>query len=109
MSWLIAVARYAAIDQIRRRTEARLPAHAERDGAPEIPAHDNPERDVMVRQSLLRCLGRLDETQREAVLLAYCSGYSREELASHFDRPVPTVKTWLHRSLAVLRLCLEGA
>jgi len=32
---------------------------------------------------------------------------SREELARRFERPEGTIKTWLHRSLAVLKGCLE--
>jgi RNA polymerase sigma factor (sigma-70 family) len=59
--------------------------------------------------SLRRCLGTIDETARECVLLAYYEGYSREELARRFDCPVNTIKTWLHRSLATLRDCLDGA
>ena len=43
------------------------------------------------------------------VLLAYYQGYSREELAARYGRPVNTIKTWLHRSLASLRACLDGA
>ena len=33
---------------------------------------------------------------------------SRETLAKRFGRPVPTIKTWLHRSLAQLRDCLKS-
>jgi DNA-directed RNA polymerase specialized sigma24 family protein len=40
-------------------------------------------------------------------VLAYCEGRSREELAARFDRPVNTIKTWLHRALAALKTCLE--
>ena len=40
------------------------------------------------------------------MLLAYYRGSSREALAKRFGRPVPTIKTWLHRSLAQLRDCL---
>jgi DNA-directed RNA polymerase specialized sigma24 family protein len=32
---------------------------------------------------------------------------SREALAKQFDRPEGTIKTWLHRSLAQLKGCLE--
>jgi RNA polymerase sigma-70 factor (ECF subfamily) len=42
------------------------------------------------------------------VLLAYYSGWSREELAEKFARPVNTIKTALRRSLASLRECLDG-
>ena len=51
---------------------------------------------------------KLDEEKRAAVLLAYYRGASREALAKRFGRPVPTIKTWLHRSLAQLRDCLAS-
>ena len=50
----------------------------------------------------------LDEEKRAVVLLAYYRGLSREALAKRFGRPVPTIKTWLHRSLAQLRDCLAS-
>jgi RNA polymerase sigma-70 factor (ECF subfamily) len=58
--------------------------------------------------ALVSCLQALDEEKREAVLLAYYRGSSREALAARFGRPVPTLKTWLHRSLAQLRDCLAS-
>lgn len=110
MTWMISIARYAAIDTIRKRTDATLKSAEEYDDRVQnIAAPDDQERDIMIQRELLRCLGQLAENQREAVLLAYCSGHSREELAAHFAAPVPTVKTWLRRSLIALRLCLEGS
>jgi RNA polymerase sigma-70 factor (ECF subfamily) len=41
------------------------------------------------------------------VRLAYLEGMSREALAKRFERPEGTIKTWLHRSLAQLKGCLE--
>ena len=35
------------------------------------------------------------------MLLAYYEGYSRDELAARFGKPVNTIKTWLHRSLTL--------
>ena len=49
------------------------------------------------------CLKGLDEEKRAIVLLAYYRGLSREALAKRFGRPVPTIKTWLRRSLAQLQ------
>ena len=43
------------------------------------------------------------------VLLAYRQGFTREELAQRFKRPVTTVKTLLRRSLIALKECLDGA
>jgi RNA polymerase sigma-70 factor (ECF subfamily) len=57
---------------------------------------------------LIECLMGQDEEKRAVVLLAYYRGLSREALAKRFGRPVPTIKTWLHRSLAQLRDCLAS-
>jgi RNA polymerase sigma-70 factor (ECF subfamily) len=40
------------------------------------------------------------------VLLAYYNGWSREQLATKFDKPANTIKTWLRRSLIEVRECL---
>ena len=55
---------------------------------------------------LLECIGKLEPERRELVLLAYYQGMTREALGARLGRPVPTIKTWLHRSLAQLRQCL---
>jgi RNA polymerase sigma-70 factor (ECF subfamily) len=39
---------------------------------------------------------------------AYLNGDSREELAERTARPIGTIKSWLHRSLAALKACLDG-
>lgn len=104
MTWMIAIARYAAIDVVRRR-----PPDPSTDGIEVPEAGHDPERRVLMEDQLGRCLGRLASPQLECVVLAYCNGYSREELASHFSTRVPTVKTWLHRALNALRQCLEGS
>ena len=55
---------------------------------------------------LAGCLRGLDEERRSMVLLAYCHGWSRDELAERFSRPVATIKTLLRRSLIALKECL---
>ena len=55
----------------------------------------------------MACLEGIEKDRREMVLLAYHHGMSREELAAKFGAPVPTVKTWLRRSLLQLRACLS--
>jgi RNA polymerase sigma-70 factor (ECF subfamily) len=58
--------------------------------------------------ALSACLSRLDPEQRKLILAAYLHGESREELAERLERPVGTIKSWLHRGLASLRTCLDG-
>jgi RNA polymerase sigma-70 factor (ECF subfamily) len=55
---------------------------------------------------LLACMGRLDEERRRLVLFAYYGGWSREQLATKFEKPVNTIKTWLRRALMEIRECL---
>jgi RNA polymerase sigma-70 factor (ECF subfamily) len=55
---------------------------------------------------LLSCLGKLDPEKQRIVLLAYYSGWSRDQLAQKLDIPVNTIKTWLRRSLLEIRECM---
>ena len=67
----------------------------------------DPEADFAELDRLRLCLDRLDDTHRRCLLQAYYEGYSREELSRRFDKPVNTIKTWLHRTSNAVRACLE--
>src|SRR3954454_20684311 len=56
---------------------------------------------------LRRCLGLLEQNYRQSVFLAYYYGLSYEELAEHSSVPVGTIKTWIHRAVEKLQLCLS--
>lgn len=58
-------------------------------------------------QRLRDCLGGLQASERQAVVLAYQHGLSHGDLATHLQKPLGTVKTWVRRGMANLRLCLE--
>ena len=105
LAWAITVARYRAIDLMRREASRDAPTRDE-SSMLELVAPES-ELDLGDRQALMRCLQTLPEEQRRCVVLAYCDGYSREELGARFDRPVGTIKSWLSRSLTSLRLCLS--
>ncbi|MGO9004349.1 MAG: sigma-70 family RNA polymerase sigma factor [Beijerinckiaceae bacterium] len=108
MAWLTAIARNRAIDMLRVKGPPRSANDEnEADYYEKIASPGDPETDMADLAALRHCLGEIDEPARTCVLLAYYEGYSREELARRFDRPVNTIKTWLHRSLAALRTCLE--
>jgi RNA polymerase sigma factor (sigma-70 family) len=108
MTWLITIARNRAIDVARQRREASIQEDdEERDRLADVPDPRVGGDAYEIAEELRRCLDRLDAMQRRCILEAYHDGYSREELALRFDRPVNTIKTWLHRSANVLRSCLE--
>ena len=110
MTWMIAIARHQAID-IRRRVGERVSAQAT--SLDDVEVAVATDTDAMEQAPelvrLKRCLEGLEEQPRTMVLLAYHQGFSREELAARFDRPVATIKTVLRRGLGALRECLDGA
>ncbi len=110
VAWMTTVARHAAIDTLRKGAERVSAAGTEIDpdafGFLVDPSADAERLDA--GRGLGRCLGALDEGRRNMVVLAYCHGWSREELARRYDRPVATVKTLLRRSLIALKECLGG-
>lgn len=106
--WLVAIARYGAIDRLRQDKAARL-TQVEEGWLERLPDTADDEADLARRDALAHCLGMVEAPQRECLVLAYCEGWSREELAARFGCPVNTVKTWLRRGLISLRGCLEAA
>ncbi len=108
-AWLAVIARNRAVDALRRQGRGVMGAtRHEGSGAVEDAADPAMTDDGGVDYlTLVDCLGRLDERQRDLVLRAYYRGETREELARAFDTPVNTVKTWLRRGLLTLRTCLD--
>lgn len=108
ITWMAAIARNRAIDEVRRRRplisadETLLDRIA--DPTPQ------PDRQAAAREGVRRlsdCLGELEPPRDEMVRLAYLDGLSRDTLAARFDQPVGTVKTWLRRSLRQLQDCMN--
>lgn len=107
ITWMVSIARNRAIDLVRKRTEASI----EDEPASLAVASDTPDplsRREMTEElkRLLECVGQLEPDRQKLVLLAYYNGWSREQLAAKFDKPLNTVKTWLRRSLIDIRACL---
>ena len=109
LAWMATIARNRALDEVRRVRPVSLEDQPEgfEPAAEEIDPLAARERSEGLT-ALVDCLKALDEEKRAVVLLAYYRGLSREALAKRFERPVPTIKTWLHRSLAQLRDCLAS-
>jgi RNA polymerase sigma-70 factor, ECF subfamily len=107
ITWMVAIARNRAIDIVRKKGEVSI---EDEPGAMEVAA-DTPAplaRREMTEElkRLLSCLGKLDPEKQRIVLLAYYSGWSRDQLAKKLDIPVNTIKTWLRRSLLEIRGCM---
>lgn len=107
MAWLVSIARNRSIDIVRARTAAATDTQ-ETDWFEKLQGAADVEGDFVSRDALIHCLQRLNPQVREAIMLAYYEGLSREELAVRLAMPVGSVKTWLRRGSLTLRDCLDG-
>ena len=106
-AWLISLARYRALDIVRRRGREIVME------APPEQADETPDALAALARSaegaaLQRCLNTLEVERRQLILLAFVQGLSHTELAERLGAPLGTVKSWIRRSLALLRGCLEA-
>ena len=107
MSWMIAIARNLAIDNVRKTGASLEEKPEETDVTADAPHPPTQLEMTDELQRLLACIGKLEPARQRLVLLAYFDGWSREQLAKKFDEPADTIKTWLRRSLIAIRECLE--
>ncbi len=107
-AWVFTIAHRRAVDRVRSEQAG---ADRVRRLVPE--AEQTPHDLVMEeatakieRDSVRRCLKTLTALQREAITLAYYSGYTYREVAQLLDTALPTVKTRMRDGLIRLRDCL---
>ncbi len=58
--------------------------------------------------ALSNCLSKIEAKQRDVIVWAYFRDMSHSELASQFDLPIGTIKTWIRRGLAQLKSCMAS-
>ncbi len=109
ITWMVTIARNGAIDELRRHPNRRM----EREGVLAEMASAEPTGQARLENEqdaarLYACLEELEQGRRDMVRLAYLDGWSRADLATHFGKPVNTIKTWLHRALKQLKGCLAS-
>lgn len=109
MTWMGSIARYRALDLLRRRKhEAPLDE--------EMLSMAVDERQIEIEQqledvedatALKECLKQLELKQRNCLYLAYFQGFTHPEIAVRVDAPVGSVKTWIRRGMSQLKECLS--
>ena len=111
MTWITSLLRYRALDKIRseKREQNRRNQYEEVQSLFGETAAASPIVGVLQQDTdskLSQCLETLDVLNRNAILMAYYYGYSREDIAIHVEQPLNTVKSWLKRGLTRLAQCL---
>jgi len=99
LHWLRKVASRRCVDHTRRR---KLRNHLSLEEAPE-PFTWMPANDPVLKRYIEQLLAKLSEVPRLIVILRYQEGLEPAEISEVLDMPVATVKSHLHRSLALLR------
>ncbi|MPZ87722.1 MAG: sigma-70 family RNA polymerase sigma factor [Nitriliruptorales bacterium] len=104
-AWIMTMAHRRAVDRVRSEQASR--DRDERVGTREQPGlFDEVVEEVEARleqRQVRDALGQLTDLQREAVWLAYYSGYTHREVADLLDTPLGTVKTRIRDGLIRLR------
>lgn len=105
ISWMMTVAHRRAVDRVRA-AEASTRREASYSMANQVVAHDETAESATESLEAARVRGALSTltaTQRQAVELAFLSGYTHTEVAGLLDVPVGTAKTRIRDGLIRLR------
>ncbi|WP_189407853.1 sigma-70 family RNA polymerase sigma factor [Alteromonas halophila] len=104
LTWMVSIVRYRALDLMRYH-KVRNEVDLEAEAIPDKP--DNAQRFSAEQQKLEECMDELDQSQRQAIQLAYVNGLSHQEVVHHLSSPLGTIKSWIRRGLQSLKRCLS--
>jgi RNA polymerase sigma-70 factor (ECF subfamily) len=94
-SWLLTIARFTALDVMRRELRPTRGGHeAEQDAAVESPGIDQAWTSWAVQEAL----GSLSEEEREIVRLSFFEDLTQSQIAQRIGLPLGTVKSRSHRA-----------
>lgn len=105
LAWMVTIARYCAIDLMRRE---RMTLVSD-DSIGEIADESTGEALALEKPNNFdECVGRLNDKTRECLTLAFVEGRSHDEIARITTNPLGSVKSWIRRGLLSLKECLSG-
>lgn len=108
MAWMSVIARNHALDSLKRKNIVSYS-----DDLSYVASDDASVTENLIeaeKGSLIRdCLKKLKPEQEHCILQSYFKGDTYQQIADNMQRPVSTVKTWISRSMPVLKDCLEKA
>lgn len=112
LTWMMSIVRHRALDLLRN---SQVQIHQDSDplingelanfAVDEHGPATRTEIDASAAE-VYRCMDQLKETQKRCIILAYCYGYSHDEMACLLNTPLGTVKAWIRRGIKRIRECL---
>ena len=103
LAWMVTIARYCAIDLMRRERMTLVGDDALDEIADES-AGDSTEKP----NNFDFCIGQLNDNTRKCLTLAFVEGRSHDEIARLTTNPLGSVKSWIRRGLLSLKECLSS-
>lgn len=109
-SWLSAIARNRAIDEVRSRWHRAREWEMPLEHLPDLSGavERGLEHFAVLRADLRNALSTLPSLQRQAIELAYFGGLSSSEIAAHLNEPIGTIKGRLRLGMEKLRHALSS-
>ena len=104
-AWIMGIARYRALD-IQRKKKNQLKyeeLYSHEKSITSTTSHPLHAQDTELSQ----CLERLKPKAKDSIIMAYCEGYTHEELSHYLTTPIGTVKSWIRRGLKNLQECMH--
>lgn len=110
ISWLATFARNRAIDRLRsgKLRQSAVELDEALGVADAAPLADSLLIDRERRARIHTCLEALDANQRDSIRDAFLGARTYAELAEAQGVPLGTMKSWIRRGLARLKICLEA-
>lgn len=114
LGWMSVIVRSRALDMLRRlasQMDGKMQSIDE-DESQQIASSEVGLLDAAMAGeqagALNNCLSKIEAKQRDVIVWAYFRDMSHSELASQFDLPIGTIKTWIRRGLAQLKSCMAS-
>ncbi len=114
LGWMSVIVRSRALDMLRRLS-------SQMDGKMQSIDDDESQQIASSEVGLLdaamageqagalnNCLSKIEARQRDVIVWAYFRDMSHSELASQFNLPIGTIKTWIRRGLVQLKSCMAS-
>lgn len=104
LAWMVTIARYCAIDLMRRE---RMTLVSD-DAIAEVADDSAADPGVLEKPNNFdHCIGQLNDNTRQCLTLAFVEGRSHDEIARLTTNPLGSVKSWIRRGLLSLKECLS--
>lgn len=110
MTWMTRIVRNQTLDYLR--SQVRVNTHIDTNIDVEtlnqlLFASPESKNDPLLTASIQACMDTIQQQHKQSISLIYFMGLTYKEVAKSLDRPIGTIKGWVHRGLEGLKLCLD--